>query len=266
MSVLVAIFLPYILIAVGIVFLIYLINNLADTLRFYNRDNCRAKIGGYNFADSKLTANILSTQGTKIVGKKDSNFEVVRNLYKKTFKSVDIKFKDKEIEIDNTYYDSFKKYNIVCKCEPIVFKFPEPKNRKIVFYVFPETVLAFAEGKICKVFIGAYTSKLFNFSCEPVIHQSKAVVYEKSKNQIEYYYKFNPVSDAEIVHCEWTVKNIDGSRSFRGGLLPENNPLKFDLRYMRIKFKIGQLSATVEYSNYNSSKRFEEEYKTYFSI
>lgn len=251
---------------IPIALIVFFVSYLVSMLKFYNRENCLSKIGRRDLLNQELTNKILLRQGIVKLGQDRINLDNIRSVYENILKSVEVKFCNKALKIDNVSRNPFLEYNIQYGCKPLVLRFANRQKRGLVFYVFPETVLAFAEGVERKVFIGAYDLRALRIDCAPVIYPFNVIVAEKTKNPIEYYYRYSPVPDAQIAYCDWTIKNLDGSRSFKGGLLPEHNPLKFELRYARVQYNFGQLSTIVEYSNYSEVKRFTESYIKYLRI
>lgn len=69
--------------------------------------------------------------------------------------------------------------------------------------------------------------------------------------------------DSQIRYMHWEAANHDGSRSFRGGLKPENNPLHFGLEYGIVT--LGLCGAKLQYgfSNADLAKRFSDAYLEY---
>ena len=262
--------LPYIFAVIAIVLLIKFIKDQINQSRLYNRlynrENCLQIIGHLECLNENLTNKILFGENIVSLAKTDVSFENMRKLYKKIFQSIKIRYDGGNLKFDNTDRDTLKKYNIEYSCTPLIIRFLPKEEREIVFYVFPETILSFAEGEKKVVFIGAYNFSLLNIWYEPITYSLEAVVEEKSRNPIEYYYEYNPVPDAEIVSCDWLVKNMDGSRSFKGGLLPEHNPLIFQLKYAKVNYQFGQLLEVVEYSNYNTATQFVNSYVKYSKL
>ncbi|MBR2320533.1 MAG: hypothetical protein IKA57_00180 [Clostridia bacterium] len=249
--------LKYILPLLPIVYLIWV-------LGYYNRKNCQIKINLPHLLDEELTKKILAKQGVVEIGSKDEKLKKIRISYENTLKSNAInKCKNSKFKIDNISKKPFQKYHIKCLCKPLILRFARTKRRGFVFYVFPKTILAFVEGPEAKVFIGAYNPQALSLCFNDTIYPFSVVVHERTKNPIHEYYSYNPIPDAPIIACDWSVTNADGSRSFRGGLLPEHNPLNFELKYMQVNYIFGQLSTTIDYSNYEETKKFANSLTTY---
>ena len=132
---LIATILPFGLIILFLSYLIYLLN-------FYNRKKSQQKIGASRLLDYSLTNKILSKKSTVRIGTKNEKFKEPLIAYEKAIKSNDIKFPEKTFKIDNISKNPFLKYNIICECKPLVMRFPRNKIRGLVFYVFPEIILA----------------------------------------------------------------------------------------------------------------------------
>ena len=135
----------------------------------------------------------------------------------------------------------------------MAIRFTDENDGGYVFYAFPETVLAFVEGPEQVVFLAAYHPSALKITCNPASHRVQKVVQEKTQNPIRYYDKFNPIRDAEIISSQWKEVNKDGSRSFKGGLLPEHNPITYTLKYGKVVYKFGAVSAANAYSRFKPS-------------
>ena len=267
-----SIILPYLLIAVAVAVIIFVgikIKKLVEERSgirseensFFNRNDCLAKIGGQDFFDVNLTSKILSRQGFIQIDSGNTQAVLLHKSLKKCFSSEKIYQNSCDVKIDNNHNKSIVKYDIKCNISPIVFRFLQGKGREIVFYVYPTTILSFAENETKSKFIGAYRSEFFKATMMSISKEFEVVVPDKSRDDISKYYTYNPVSEAEILYCNWRVTNVDGSRSFKGGLLPEHNPLVFRLKFAQIKYDLGLLSITFQYSNYNYAQEFIDEYK-----
>ena len=253
--------LPYIFPAIILFLCVLLFIDIFSAVKFYNRKRLIKELGGSGCYFEDLSNKISRKE--PVVFSSNEIFNQLYTFYAETLLSRDVKYKEGNLKIDSTGKVLFDKYNIVYKKSPITVRFILRKRRGVVFYIFPNAILAFAEGPFKKAFIGAYSLNLLNISYTRSIHPCNVVVDERTKNPIEYYYKYNPVPDSDIHYCDWTVKNLDGSRSFKGGLLPEHNPLIFELKYAQIKYEFGSMNAVVIYSNHSAAKQFVEGYLTY---
>ena len=137
--------------------------------------------------------------------------------------------------------------------------------RKYYIVIFSNTILLFMDpcNKPVK-FLCALKQTAFNVSFKTETIEKTVAVHETSREPIEYYEKYNPVPDSKILNCNWEVTNRDGSRSFRGGLKPENNPLHFYLEYGVVTLTICSTSLEYGFSNSDLAKIFAEEYSKYF--
>lgn len=137
--------------------------------------------------------------------------------------------------------------------------------RKYYIVIFSNTILLFMDhcNKPVK-FLCALKQTAFNVSFKTETIEKIVAVHETSREPIEYYEKYNPVPDSKILNCNWEVTNRDGSRSFRGGLKPENNPLHFYLEYGVVTLSICSASLEYGFSNSDLAKIFAEEYSKYF--
>ena len=251
--------LPVLLGVLGIFLLYKLFAYIGLVTVFYNRENGLNIIGSKHLLNHELTNKILAGQHVE-VGNNSENLNEMCELYNQIIKSKIVDCKEKH-KIDGEGRKLFSRNNIYCCCQPLaVIRYLAYKNKGYVFYVFPETILVFAEGSENCVFIGAYSLSLLNISYGMAVHSFDVVVEERTKYNIEYYYSYSPVPDAKIVHCDWAITNMDGSRSFKGGLLSANNPLQFELGYAEVTYQIGNLKSKIQYSNYSASVQFINKY------
>ncbi len=152
---------------------------------------------------------------------------------------------------------------------PIVVRFENNKRRGYSFIIYPFETFAYVSGAFGTKFIACYkTSEFFDAKIDNIRYTKSVIVYEKTQNSIECYYHYCPVKDATILgSTNWQVTNKNGSRSFKGGLLPEHNPLIFRLRYGLVIFKFGNYKEMVSLSNCRCVEDFEEYYKeSYFRM
>lgn len=130
-------------------------------------------------------------------------------------------------------------------------------RKKILFVITPNTVLVFLCSDKYKEFLCALLPSAIKLEYVGVQRQTKKVIVEeKSREPIEYYDKFNPYSDSKIISRNWEKTNLDGSRSFAGGLKPENNRLCLELEYGQITFTICGLHFDILASNAVIAKDF----------
>lgn len=233
---------------------------------YYDRDRRIAEINLPNLIDQKLTDAIMSavSSGTLVtVGRKDKDFENICECHSLCEASSDILVPGDNNGADSVSKAVFANFGIKTECKPMVIRFTDENDGGYVFYAFPETVLAFVEGPEQVVFLAAYHPSALNISCTPVSHRVQKVVHEKSQNPTRYYDKFNPIRDAEIISSQWKEVNKDGSRSFKGGLLPENNPITYTLKYGKVIYKFGGVSAANAYSRFKPSNLLATAYTAY---
>lgn len=133
--------------------------------------------------------------------------------------------------------------------------------RDICVIILPTTILLFKnENKrttnhttfLCALFPTAFR---VNF-IEKFNVDKEVVIQEKSKEPLEYYDQFNPYSDSTIVARKWEKTNLDGSRSFAGGLKPENNPLHLTLEYAKITIHVCGCHIDIGVSNVDVAQKF----------
>ena len=234
---------------------------------YYDRERRIAEINLPKLIDQRLTDAILSASATNTpvtVGRKDKDFDNISEFYRFTTESSDIITLDDGSVADKVSRVSFDNFGIKTACKPMVIRFADNMNDGgYVLYIFPETVLAFVEGPEQVVFLAAYHPSALKIMCNAASHRVEKIVYEKSQNPIRYYDKFNPIRDAEIVSSRWKETNKDGSRSFKGGLLPEHNPLTFTLKYGKVKYQFGSVSATNAYSRFKPAEMLAATYAAY---
>ena len=124
-----------------------------------------------------------------------------------------------------------------------------------VFHLFNNITLVFLtthEGK--SEFLVALDSSVVKVTAKKKLCEKTVVVYEKSRLPIREYDGYCPVSDSKILSSRWTKTNLDGSRSFAGGLKPENTPLIFTLEYGVLNIAFGGITFEVSFSNGDAVK------------
>lgn len=239
---------------------------------FYDRNRGMAQLNADSYIDLKLTEAIINAMDNKLavtVGKKDPAFQEMLETTKQVFLSQDaihsgtvlscLPSKTVASTINN--YHGFwanpmkDGFGIEPACDPIIIRSSDRDYRGYVFYVFPETVLAFLEGPEQVVFVAAYKPEALALSSCIYRKNISTIVYEKSQKEIRYYDRFCPVKDAPILSSKWEVTNQDGSRSFKGGLLPEHNPLHFELKYGTLAVRFGDYSVSSSFSRFDAVAR-----------
>lgn len=222
---------------------------------FYDRDRRIAELNADDYMDTALTEAILqaAAEGSAVaVGENNPALDKVKESYELLLESCDILHGDAELSSENTDRALIPENGIVAENEPMILRFIGENKGGYVFYVFPETILAFLEGPQQVVFLAAYSPAALSLSYKPGSHTlPPVVVEEKSQRPIEYYDRYCPVPDGHIISSRWEVTNKDGSRSFRGGLRPENNPLHFTLKYSQLVVEFGDYSVTTAFSRFD---------------
>lgn len=224
---------------------------------FYDRDRRIAELNADAFMDIALTDAIVqaAANGSAIpVGREDAAFNSVKDAYELVLQSSDILQSDATLSAEDTGRALTATNGIVPQSDPLILRYVGENNGGYVFYVFPDTILVFVEGPERVVFIAAYNPVALSLSCGTLRYTlSPQVISERTQNPIRYYDRYCPVPDAQIISSRWEVTNKDGSRSFRGGLLPENNPLYFTLKYGILIVKLGDYSVETSFSQYDST-------------
>lgn len=256
-----AIILGVILIVSIIIVILAKKSKRASYLRwYYDRNRRIAELNLCNELDEQTTDAILKAQndGTNVnIGKSNSMFNSVLDAYKMIIKSNDILHNSDKLSFGYSEGVLSSKFGIKVTSMPLVFRYTGENNGGYVFYVFPDTILTFIEGPEKNVFLAAYQPGALKITyTELSVRKGNIVVNDKTQNPIRYYDRYNPIKDAEIISSGWKVVNQDGSRSFRGGLLPQNNPLHFILKYGKITISMGDFSMETLFSNYQSAKDF----------
>ncbi len=245
-------------------FIAYKKKKRAEYLRwFYDRTRRLNELNLNDYIDRNTTKAIedaIKSGKAVAIGNETGSFRSLREAYHALSQAEDVVHTGDVLQLFTDATMSGQ-YGVVSKCSPLGFKYIGENNGGYAFYVFPETVLAFVEGPEKCVFLAAYYPEAISISYDEGYRQFSVVVQEKSQNHIRYYDKYKPVKDAEIMASQWQVTNKDGSRSFKGGLLPEHNPLIFKLRYGQLVLKFGGYSATTSFSNSRAVKAFVNEFK-----
>ena len=222
---------------------------------FYDRGRRIAELNADTFMDVALTDAIMqaAANGSMVeVGGENAALKSVKDVYKLVLQSSDILQADSALSAQNDGRALTSANGIAVKSEPMVLRYVGENNGGYVFYIFPETILAFVEGPEQVVFLAAYRPTALSLSCSTLRYTLRPqVIPDKTQNPIRYYDRYCPVRDAQIISSRWEVTNKDGGRSFRGGLLPENNPLHFTLKYGKLTIKFGDYSVDTSFSRYD---------------
>ena len=169
-----------------------------------------------------------------------ASFETLCNLYNE-FRCCDKVESAAMLNDSENAVTVLKKFNLIADsnvmCCTANYNLFSAKNIK--FIVLSNTILLFLQFRQRVIFLCALSPAAFQL--EFIGTQSvdvKVVVNEKSKAPLFYYEQYNPCPDSKILSMNWEKTNLDGSRSFAGGLKPENNPLCFTLEYGLVNFRI----------------------------
>ena len=254
---------------------LYILYKIACVAYFYNTDRCLKVLGKQDLIDKEITRMIQSKKGLKITHMSNSSvFQNMNKAYNCMINSDDSYgirigngnsyIADRSLEVlssDDYINNTFKEYKISLEKKseaPIAVLFRDYKERGFSFIITEGEVLAFITGALANKFLACYKLSFAEFKWDTIKTTRSVVINEKTKNDIEYYYKFCPAQDATVITNEtnWKVTNKDGSRSFRGGMLPENNPLIFKLLYSLITLSFGEYSNIFAFSDLDNSKAF----------
>ena len=233
---------------------------------FFDRKRRLEEINANEFIDTEITKaieNALKTGKNVAIGNETRSFQDIRDSYNEIWKSEEI-FNGSDGLSQSPGLALTGKKGFVAKCDPVIFNYASERDGGYTFYLFPEVVLVYVEGPERSVFIAAYRPEAFELIFADAHCDKSVIVHEKTQNGIRYYDKFKPVKDAQIIKSQWKVVNKDGSRSFKGGLLPEHNPLTFRLLYANLSVKLGNYTAsTASFSNNRACKEFSDEMSSY---
>lgn len=137
--------------------------------------------------------------------------------------------------------------------------------KKYCILVFVNTILVFIDpaDKPLEFLCALHPSALsVTYSIKPT--ERTVIVNDTSRELIDYYDKFNPFPTSTIISHRWTRTNVDGSRSFAGGLKPENNPLRFVLEHGELSYKLcGKEISCSLVVNAESAQEFADSYEKY---
>lgn len=239
----------------------------AEYLRwFYDRKRRLDELNAYEYLDADITGKIDSARksGNSVkIGTNSSHFKDFQESFNTLVSSQEIVFFGEKLNISDSGRAIIPAQGISPQCNPVILKYIGENNGGYAFYMFPETILAFVEGPEKSVFLAAYNPSVLKLDCEDASKSFSVVVHEKSQNSIRYYDRYIPIKDAAIISSYWKVQNKDGSRSFRGGLLPENNPLIFSLLYGKMILNFGVYSVATAFSNHHSVEDFVDAAQAY---
>lgn len=242
-----------------LLFIAYKKKKRAEYLKwFYDRNRNITVLNANDCIDVELTKAIeeAAKSGKCIaVGNETISFKELRKLYNTVMNSNDVVSSNRTLQ--TTKSDAITgKYGVNAKCDPLVFRYIGENNGGYVFYVFPETTIVFVEGPEKKVFLAAYYPDTIKFEYDEGHKDFQRVVPDRTQYSINRYYKYCPVQDAPLIKAWWNVTNKDGSRSFRGGLKPEHNPINFRLLYGQIVLRFGAFSEKTSFSNCEAVREY----------
>lgn len=217
-------------------------------------------------------------------GKDDGQFQEIVNKYKRLQCCYDWSTSTHYNDVSKAN-DVLQKFKLSTNGEYLVFGIQDKQKteiqqafgkkfivyKKYVILIFSDIILVFLDpaNQPVEFLCALYPSAL------SVVYSAKhmdrtVVVNETSREPIEYYDKFNPLPQSRIISRRWTRTNADGSRSFAGGLKPENNPLHLVLEHGELSFELcgknisSSLVVTAEtaqefaqnYAGYHAAKNF----------
>lgn len=129
-------------------------------------------------------------------------------------------------------------------------------GKSFLIYIFEKVMLVyFKPQKDGEKFLAALNTSTLKISSRKTSYQKSVIVWEKTRLPIREYDSYSPVKDAKIISSQWLKTNIDGQRSFAGGLKPENNPLVFTLQYGVLEICFGSTTYNITFSR--SEETFE---------
>lgn len=162
--------------------------------------------------------------------------EKFKNLFKSNDVKKDLVFPTSE-SIETTY-------SHVC----IEIGIPYTK-KSFLIHIFEKVILVyFLPQSGHKKFLAALNTSALKISSTTTSYQKEVIVWEKTRLPIREYDSYSPVEDAKIISSQWAKTNIDGTRSFAGGLKPENNPLIFTLQYGVLELRFNDTTYNIEFS------------------
>ena len=262
----------YVLIALVLVVIGYVFYVIISNLVFFSYSRCVSYIGNTSAINHKATTAIKNKKGWEVnlPNTNKSNYLKLFNSCSEAYtEAFDSEYTgqvlgDKVYEWALIYYPSYidkaiRRDRIRAKeeCKPLFLFYAD-----FFFIIYPYETFMYVYKDMSigtrMKFIACYnTEEIFDYSVDRFTERRTVIVNEKSQRNIEYYYKYSPVTDAYVSKStHWKVTNKDGSRSFKGGLLPENNPLIFYLVYGTINYSIGNMTV-VDYT-FSNCKKVEE--------
>ena len=115
---------------------------------FYDRDRRIAELNADTFMGVALTDAIMqaAANGSMVeVGGENAALKSVKDVYKLVLQSSDILQADSALSAQNDGRALTSANGIAVKSEPMVLRYVGENNGGYVFYIFPETILAFVE-------------------------------------------------------------------------------------------------------------------------
>ncbi|MDL2274120.1 hypothetical protein LJC34_06235 [Oscillospiraceae bacterium OttesenSCG-928-G22] len=216
---------------------------------YYDKERRLSELVTANCIDEELTARIneAQTSGARVQIEGNSpDFDNWSDFQSKMLQSQEV-VEEGEVSLGAHDYRRALSgsFGVTASVKPIVLSFSDG----YAFYLLPSTILAFVEGDERSVFLCAIKPSALTVSYQDRSKKVQKIIMDTSHRNPRAYDRSNP-TDAEIMSSHWqTALKSDGvSRSFQGGLKPENNPLIFVLRYGQITVQIGKRSATSVYS------------------
>ncbi len=241
----------------------HFINTYPNSIEYLmSRTNGLRTINAEKYVDSEFTEEILTaiSKNEKIELNSDySNLKKAHIAYNKLLNSEVISYQNKLFATNDNELDAsvVQAKGVSSKLSPIVMKYYYNSRIAFSFHIYPHRVLVYIENLSTSTFVAAYYTDVLKLGyTEYLFHTEPVVINEKSKESVEYYNKFCPISDSEIVESHWKVTNKDGSRSFRGRLSPENNPLFFTLKFGTLSINAGDFHGETTFSRYDSVAEF----------
>lgn len=217
----------------------------------YDRERLMDQLGGREKLEAELTEKITRAMdgGPEVtVGRKDPWLDEFHENLNAVFSSKELKITGPH-RISYCPTAAFPLNRVSFPDPPLVVRMTDDQSdRYFEIAVIPEALLVVYCGPQRRVFLGAFDLQLFRLSVNQEIVRKTVVVHDQSQLPIEDYAKYNPVPEAPILSSQWTWENKDGKRSFRGGMLPKNNPLLFDLSFAQVTVQLGALSSQIRCS------------------
>lgn len=166
---------------------------------YYDRERRINELNANNKLDAGLTTEILEAQsaGTTVpVGSGGGeHFERLRNVYQTIFTSQEIIQGEQELLPNDNGKALSGALGVTSSRDALTLEYSDG----FLFYVFPETVLAFVEGSEDTVFLAAYRPDALTITTTAVPEEVSTIVWNRTQYEIRHYDKFNPIEDAEII-------------------------------------------------------------------